>query len=64
MLRHLYTRIYFGDEAANATDPVLAIVPPERRSTLIAARESGNGNALYRLDLRLQGDGETVFLEV
>jgi protocatechuate 3,4-dioxygenase alpha subunit len=64
MLRHLYTRIYFGDEAANATDPVLAIVPPERRSTLIAARESGNGNALYRLDLRLQGDNETVFFEV
>ena len=64
MLRHLYTRIYFGDEAANATDPVLAIVPPERRSTLIAARESGNGNALYRLDLRLQGDNETVFFDV
>jgi protocatechuate 3,4-dioxygenase, alpha subunit len=64
MLRHLYTRIYFGDEAANAADPVLAIVPAERRSTLIAARESGNGNALYRLDLRLQGDNETVFFEV
>jgi protocatechuate 3,4-dioxygenase alpha subunit len=64
MLRHLYTRIYLGDEAANAADPVLAIVPPERRSTLIAARESGNGNALYRLDLRLQGDNETVFFEV
>ena len=64
MLRHLYTRIYLGDEAANAADPVLAIVPPERRSTLIAVRESGNGNALYRLDLRLQGDNETVFFEV
>ena len=64
MLRHLYTRIYFGDEAANAADPVLAIVPAERRSTLIAARESGNGNAVYRLDLRLQGDNETVFFEV
>jgi protocatechuate 3,4-dioxygenase, alpha subunit len=64
MLRHLYTRIYLGDEGANAADPVLAIVPPERRSTLIAARESGNGNAVYRLDLRLQGDNETVFFEV
>jgi protocatechuate 3,4-dioxygenase alpha subunit len=64
MLRHLYTRIYLGDEAANAADPVLAIVPPERRSTLIAARESGNGNPVYRLDLRLQGDNETVFFEV
>ena len=64
MLRHLYTRIYFGDEAANDGDPVLAIVPAERRSTLIAARESGNGNAVHRLDLRLQGDNETVFFEV
>ena len=64
MLRHLYTRIYFGDEAANSPDPVLAMVPAERRSTLIAARESGNGNAVYRLDLRLQGDDETVFFEV
>ena len=43
---------------------MLAIVPVERRSTLIAARESGNGNAVYRLDLRLQGDNETVFFEV
>ena len=64
MLRHLYTRIYFGDEAANSPDPVLAMVPAERRSTLIAARESGNGNAVYRLDLRLQGDDETVFFDI
>jgi len=28
MLRHLYTRIYFSDEAGNAADPVLALVPP------------------------------------
>jgi protocatechuate 3,4-dioxygenase, alpha subunit len=64
MLRHLYTRIYFADEAANAADPVLALVPADRRATLIAAREGGNGNAVYRLDLRLQGDGETVFFDV
>ena len=64
MLRHLYTRIYFADEAANAADPVLALVPADRRATLIAAREGGDGNAVYRLDLRLQGDGETVFFDV
>ena len=64
MLRHLYTRIYFGDEAANQADPVLAMVPADRRATLIASRESGGGNAVYRLDLRLQGDDETVFFEV
>jgi protocatechuate 3,4-dioxygenase alpha subunit len=64
MLRHLYTRIYFADEAGNSSDPVLALVPADRRATLIAVREAGNGNAVYRLDLRLQGDGETVFFDV
>jgi protocatechuate 3,4-dioxygenase, alpha subunit len=61
MLRHLYTRIYFADEAANATDPVLALVPADRRTTLIASRKS---EGVYTLDIRLQGDGETVFFDV
>jgi protocatechuate 3,4-dioxygenase, alpha subunit len=43
---------------------VLALVPAERRATLIAAREPGNGNAVYRFDIRLQGDNETVFFDV
>ena len=64
MLRHLYTRIYFDGDAANTCDPVLALVPADRRATLIAERAPGNGNAVYRLDLRLQGDGETVFFDV
>ena len=64
MLLHLYTRIYLGGEAANAADPVLAQVPADRRDTLIAVREPGNGNAVYRFDIRLQGDNETVFFEV
>ncbi len=64
MLRHFYTRIYFSDEATNAGDPVLALVPVDRRATLIATREAGNGNAVYRLDLRLQGENETVFFDV
>ncbi len=64
MLRHLYTRIYFGDEAGNSIDPVLALVPADRRATLIAEREAGNGSAVYKLDLRLQGDDETVFFDV
>jgi protocatechuate 3,4-dioxygenase, alpha subunit len=62
MLRHLYTRIYFSDEAGNAADPVLALVPAERRATLIAVREGGK--PVYRLDLRLQGENETVFFDV
>ncbi|KUN61594.1 protocatechuate 3,4-dioxygenase subunit alpha [Streptomyces canus] len=61
LLVHLYTRIYLpGDEAALTADPLLARVPAERRDTLIA-REQGDGT--YRFDIRLQGEGETVFLE-
>src|ERR1700709_1911126 len=47
MLLHNYTRIYFDGEAANAADPVIALVPADRRATLIAARQPGNGNAVY-----------------
>jgi protocatechuate 3,4-dioxygenase alpha subunit len=61
MLRQNYTRIYFDDEAGNAADPVLALVPADRRATLIAKRTS---NGIYRFDIRLQGDDETVFFEV
>ncbi|MFL6837506.1 MAG: protocatechuate 3,4-dioxygenase subunit alpha [Bradyrhizobium sp.] len=64
MLLHLYSRIYFDGEAANATDPVLALVPADRRATLIATRKPGAGNAVYSFDVRLQGENETVFFEV
>ncbi|MCX5253403.1 protocatechuate 3,4-dioxygenase subunit alpha [Streptomyces canus] len=61
LLVHLYTRIYLpGDEAALTADPLLARVPVERRDTLIARRR---GDGTYRFDIRLQGEGETVFLE-
>jgi protocatechuate 3,4-dioxygenase, alpha subunit len=62
MLLHLYTRIYFDGEASNAADPVLALVPADRRHTLIAAR--AGGSAVYRLDIHMQGDNETVFFDV
>jgi protocatechuate 3,4-dioxygenase, alpha subunit len=64
MLRHVYTRIYFSDEAKNDADPILALVPPDRRATLIAKRADRNGNAVYTFDVRLQGDGETVFFDI
>lgn len=58
----LHTRLYFEDEAdANAEDPVLRRVPPPRRQTLIAKR-AGPGH--YHLDIRLQGDDETVFFDI
>ena len=63
MLLHLYSRIYFDGEAANAADPILALVPADRRATLIATRQPG-GTAVYRFDIHLQGDKETVFFEV
>lgn len=64
MLRQSYTRIYFADEARNGADPILALVPAERRDTLIAKRETRDGKPVYRFDIRMQGDGETVFFEV
>jgi len=63
MLLHNYTRIYFDGEAANDADAVLALVPADRRATLIAKRDSGN-NAVYRFDIHLQGDDETAFFEI
>jgi protocatechuate 3,4-dioxygenase, alpha subunit len=61
-LKRLSTRIYFADAPDNSEDPILALVPKQRRQTLIAAREN-NAN-VYRFDLRLGGDNETVFFEV
>ena len=61
MLRQVYTRLYFADEAAaNEADPVLKLVPTDRRGTLIAKKQ---GDA-YRFDIRMQGENETVFFEV
>jgi protocatechuate 3,4-dioxygenase alpha subunit len=65
LLSHAFTRIYFDDEVpANAADPVLASVPPARRATLVARREPQPGAQVYRFDIRMQGDGETVFFDV
>jgi protocatechuate 3,4-dioxygenase alpha subunit len=64
LLNHLATRLYFEDEMTNATDPVLQSVPPPRRDTLIARRRVEDGQTIYRLDIRLQGEGETVFFNL
>ena len=56
---------HFADEeAANSRDPVLALVEPLRRPTLLARREDREGGAVYRFDIRLQGEDETVFFDV
>jgi protocatechuate 3,4-dioxygenase, alpha subunit len=65
MLVHAYTRIYFCDEPSNETDPVLSSIDDKgRRETLIAAREEKNGKPVYRFDIRLQGENETVFFDM
>ena len=62
----LNTRLYFSDEAeANAKDAVLNVIEWEaRRATLVAQRESRDGGVVYRFDIRLQGEGETVFFDI
>jgi protocatechuate 3,4-dioxygenase, alpha subunit len=58
LLRHLQTRMYIpDDEGANRTDRVLRLVDESRRHTLIARRDGD----ILRFDIRLQGQGETVF---
>ena len=61
LLRHLVTRMYFPDETeANGADPVLNLVEPARRETLIAK----NCGGVLRFDVRLQGERETVFFAI
>ena len=61
LLTRLVTRLYFDDEPSTAEDPILALVPEARRSTLIA-RHQGDGRYLF--DIVLQGERETVFFDV
>jgi protocatechuate 3,4-dioxygenase alpha subunit len=55
LLKPLWTRVYFADIA----DPLLASLTPSRRATLLARTDRSG----WRWDIRLQGDGETVFLD-
>jgi protocatechuate 3,4-dioxygenase, alpha subunit len=64
MLSHVFTRVYFADEAnANAQDRVLASVPESRRHTLIATRTDAQAIPEYQFDICLQGPNETVFFD-
>ena len=71
LLKPLWTRVYFPDEPGNAADPILKLVPPERRATLIArrfgesarnSREDSREN-IVEWNVVMQGDGETVFFD-
>lgn len=60
LLKQLMTRVYFPDDAANADDPVLKLVPAERGGTLVAAK-AGDGKLQW--NVVVQGRNETVFFD-
>lgn len=63
ILLQLHTRIYFAGDAANESDPVLALVPADRRETLMAHPDPERA-ASWLFNIRLRGDQETVFFDV
>lgn len=63
LLRQLHTRIYFAGDPALDDDAVLALVPADRRGTLVATADAGRADR-WMFHLRLQGADETVFFDV
>jgi protocatechuate 3,4-dioxygenase, alpha subunit len=63
LLKQLYTRIYFDGEPSNGSDPILALVPGNRRGTLMA-RPSTEDASVWNFDIRLCAECETVFFDI
>jgi protocatechuate 3,4-dioxygenase, alpha subunit len=61
--KRLATRIYFAGDPANQKDPILALVPPERRDTLLANVDPSHPTD-WRFEVQLGGEQETVFFDV
>lgn len=59
----LRTRVYFEDDSANAQDPVLSLIPSDRRHTLLARPVAGQTGA-WAIEIHLQGEAETVFFDI
>ena len=65
LLIHLYTRIYFADDARNAADPLLSSIEDAAVRSTLLARPAGAGNPpVWHFDIVLQGDNETAFLDI
>jgi protocatechuate 3,4-dioxygenase alpha subunit len=65
LLAALTTRLYFDGEPLNETDPVLSLIDdPAARRTLMATPATPAAPGTWHLDIRLQGDNETVFMEI
>jgi protocatechuate 3,4-dioxygenase, alpha subunit len=62
MLKQLYTRVYFSGDSANQEDPIRALVPEDRRDTLMAHSDPAQ-SGIWRFDVHLQGEHETVFFD-
>jgi protocatechuate 3,4-dioxygenase, alpha subunit len=62
LLRQVYTRIYFTGDAGLDADPILALVPAERRATLLATPRRDSADT-WDFAIHLQGDRETVFFD-
>jgi protocatechuate 3,4-dioxygenase alpha subunit len=63
LLKQLFTRIYFAGESSNATDPILALVPEDRRETLMA-HPNAEDPTVWNFEIRLCAESETVFFDV
>jgi protocatechuate 3,4-dioxygenase alpha subunit len=63
ILKRLSTRVYFAGEPANARDPILTLVPENRRATLLAQRDLADPTH-WIFQVRLRGENETVFFDV
>ena len=61
VLNRLATRVYFDGDPANAEDPVLKMVPAERRAGLMAKRAA---DGVWRLAVFLGGAQENVFFDI
>ncbi|MCU1359247.1 MAG: pcaG [Ilumatobacteraceae bacterium] len=73
MLMPSFTRLYFPEDAdEQSRDMVLSAVPAHRRSTLIASAVTQDTGApgtpadvaVYTMDIKFQGDDETVFFDL
>lgn len=61
VLKRLATRVYFAGDPQNASDPVLALIPEDRRATLLAI---SNAPGIWDFKVRLSGADETVFFDI
>ncbi len=64
LLNRLVTRLYFPDEPLNESDTLLASMPADRRATLVAKLTRHDPEPVFRFDIHLQGEHETVFLDI